>query len=428
MLAVQAQLASNNETQTNKQQEPNNKRKGLFSRLFNKEQTNALESTEVVAETSVAETSNEETSNEETNTLEIAPEQAQAGFATVSTEVVAIFIELLASIDMPAEVKELADGLYVNLQNGLTWPEFIPALDDFIVIVNAALERDQQAFEQFLKRLDQQLVFTQDFLQQVGAQFERIDQSATSLNKNIKQQIDSVQEAFEQTDDIDKLKDRVQGRLDTIVSSLGEFQDFQSQQSSFFVSQYDEMQQRLADLESEAQLAKENIEQQRQKLLRDTLTELPNREAYNQRVEEEFARWHRYQRDLSLVVCDIDFFKKVNDAYGHLVGDKVLKLVGRILKQQIRSTDFVARFGGEEFVLLMPETSVANAIIATQKIGKVIEESPFRFKEERLGITLSFGITQFVANDTLELAFERADKALYQAKEAGRNQSCIEEG
>jgi diguanylate cyclase len=125
------------------------------------------------------------------------------------------------------------------------------------------------------------------------------------------------------------------------------------------------------------------------------------------------------------MVCDVDLFKRINDAYGHLAGDKVLKIIANSLQRNLRSTDFIARFGGEEFVALMPETSTSEAKIVAEKMRINIEESPFNFKKEPVQITVSFGISEFAEGETAAEVFSRADKALYKAKENGRNQVQI---
>jgi diguanylate cyclase len=118
-------------------------------------------------------------------------------------------------------------------------------------------------------------------------------------------------------------------------------------------------------------------------------------------------------------------FKRINDNYGHLAGDKVLKIIAKSLQRNLRDSDFIARFGGEEFVALMPETSAEEAKLVAEKLRVKVESSPYNFKKEPVQITISFGISQFALGETIEEVFERADKALYKAKENGRNQVIL---
>jgi diguanylate cyclase len=125
-----------------------------------------------------------------------------------------------------------------------------------------------------------------------------------------------------------------------------------------------------------------------------------------------------------LAVCDLDHFKSINDNFGHLAGDKVLRIIAKTLRDRLRKTDFVARFGGEEFVILMPETERQEALQTLDAIRQAVAASPFHFRDKPVAITLSVGIAIFSDTATSDHVFERADTALYQAKQAGRN-CCV---
>lgn len=155
----------------------------------------------------------------------------------------------------------------------------------------------------------------------------------------------------------------------------------------------------------------------------DFLTEVPNRRSLDKRLEEEVSRSKRYKGTFSMLVIDIDHFKKVNDRYGHLVGDRVLKAVAKLLDTNKRSTDYLARYGGEEFVLILPELTVDKAKIVAEKLRKKVASSKFHFESTRISVTVSVGLGEIVAaRETVEDFFDRVDKALYRAKEQGRNQ------
>ncbi len=150
----------------------------------------------------------------------------------------------------------------------------------------------------------------------------------------------------------------------------------------------------------------------------DTLTKIPNRRKFEIEIEKETARSNRYGHDLSFVLIDIDFFKNVNDSYGHKVGDRVLKKLSLLIKKQLRLNDFVSRWGGEEFALLLPETNLEEAKHISEKLREYIHQICF---ENGLFITCSFGIAQYSKDETLDDLFNKVDGALYKAKELGRN-------
>ncbi|MBU2896261.1 GGDEF domain-containing protein [Vibrio hepatarius] len=153
--------------------------------------------------------------------------------------------------------------------------------------------------------------------------------------------------------------------------------------------------------------------------IKDELTQLYNRRALEELLPTEVARAHRHDLPLSIVLLDIDHFKQVNDTYGHQVGDEVLRITGRVLKLHTRRDDLSFRYGGEEFMVLLPNTDIEKALIVAEKLREEIEESRMLpSKKDRC--TASFGVTQLY-DEEWQSAVERADIALYNAKTNGRN-------
>lgn len=151
----------------------------------------------------------------------------------------------------------------------------------------------------------------------------------------------------------------------------------------------------------------------------DGLTGVANRRHLDERLQNDLEKAQRYGSLLSVIMADIDNFKRINDSYGHLKGDEVILAFTAVLNECVRSADFVARFGGEEFFIILPETDRAGAELLAERIrvamqAKKIEGVPYP-------VTASFGLTEVLKNDALERIVQRADQALYQAKEAGRN-------
>ena len=157
----------------------------------------------------------------------------------------------------------------------------------------------------------------------------------------------------------------------------------------------------------------------------DGLTKVYNRRYFDEYLNREIIKCERYDRNLSLIIFDIDYFKKVNDTYGHDVGDSVLKELSRLVETNIRKSDVFSRVGGEEFAIIAPEINIDNALILSEKIRKVVENHDFKFVNN---IRISLGVTEFISSDDSDTIYKRADKALYKAKNAGKNRSEIELG
>lgn len=157
----------------------------------------------------------------------------------------------------------------------------------------------------------------------------------------------------------------------------------------------------------------------------DGLTQIYNKRYFLEALERELSRAHRYHRDLSLILFDLDHFKAINDGHGHLAGDSVLQQVSSALKARIRREDILARYGGEEFAIVLPEINLTNALVFAEKIRKLIEKTAFKFEQHRIPVTASIGVA--AVSPTMQSTDEFiqvADGKLYQAKQEGRNRVC----
>lgn len=158
----------------------------------------------------------------------------------------------------------------------------------------------------------------------------------------------------------------------------------------------------------------------------DGLTRIHNRRAFDERLLDELRRHQRYHQPMSLLMLDIDHFKGINDRFGHVVGDHVLREVGRLLSETLRSTDFTARYGGEEFVVILPQTAEEQSRVLAERLRGLIAGARFVHDGQTFSITVSIGVATVLpgALTKRKELLEKADKALYQAKHLGRNQVC----
>ena len=153
----------------------------------------------------------------------------------------------------------------------------------------------------------------------------------------------------------------------------------------------------------------------------DPLTGLSNRRALMDRLRIEWARLQRHGSELSLIMVDIDHFKRVNDTYGHSVGDRVIQQVAKVIAKQCRESDLPARYGGEEFAIVVPDAAIAGAIHLAERCRQDIENLNLSVRGEPIQPTASFGVADAVETSSAELLVDRADQVLYRAKAAGRN-------
>lgn len=164
-----------------------------------------------------------------------------------------------------------------------------------------------------------------------------------------------------------------------------------------------------------------------QQAMRDTLTGTLNRAAFDTMLTKEIDVAQRHNNPLSLLVLDIDYFKSINDTHGHAMGDNALKALVNRVNDKIRSSDFLFRYGGEEFTIILSNTNTDGAILLAERIRKAIEEMVYINDDTTMSFTVSIGVSTLVSKEAGTSLFQRADKALYEAKDAGRNQVILAE-
>ena len=170
---------------------------------------------------------------------------------------------------------------------------------------------------------------------------------------------------------------------------------------------------------------RENRENLEKMIITDELTNLFNRRHYDYQIKDEMLRAERYNGELSILMIEIDLFKQVNDTYGHRAGDIALKELAVVIKKKIRNTDSAFRTGGEEFVVIAPETNEENALKAAERLRKAVSSITIETKYGSFSFTISLGVTTFQKGDNYCTINERADIALYKSKDAGRNRSSV---
>ena len=348
----------------------------------------------------------------------------EESYQQVASRIAVTLEGLVEKIEPNEVVRHKVDMVKLRIQRGMDWFVLAVTLEDIRDILLLRYLQVDQDFSEYLVNVNNQLHTISEALGIAVTQENHISQSAKDFSNSVTEHIGLIQASIDDSTDIVSLKTEVSQQLTAIQGALSKFNRSQEEHSSLS-DQLVALVNKVKSIESESVKTKELLEEERYKATHDPLTELPNREAYNERAFHEMQRYKRYCRPLTMAVCDLDKFKSINDTYGHQAGDKVIRLVAKLLSTRIRKVDFVARFGGEEFVLLLPETTAEQAYKVLDKVRAQMAKTPFRFKDTPVQITVSFGLAEFGADDTVESVFERADKALYQAKEQGRNRCVI---
>lgn len=354
----------------------------------------------------------------------LLPQSATAisSAATVSPQ--EVLLQLLERLAVPAELHGQAEAIKMALALAVDEEELeqiLGRIADLVTTMRTRAQSERAEVESFLKQLTNNLRELDLSLQGAVAAHRETVEDGRALGAEVQVQVQGIEDSVRWAQNLDHLKQVVQERVDTIRRHMDVFRRTEDERIERAEQEVAKLKSRLHNLETESAALRERIREERSQALLDPLTEVPNRLAYNERIEQEYARWKRYQVPLVFTVWDVDNFKRINDTYGHQAGDKVLKVVAKVLSSQVRETDFVARYGGEEFVILLPETDLAQARVVTEKIRAAVEACEFHYRGERVRITISCGLAQFTEGDEADAAFARADAAMYRAKAAGRN-------
>jgi len=358
---------------------------------------------------------------------------SEPGFSYIAGHVEPLLLRILECIHVSEASFTLADSVRNTVVKGLNWYDFVAVLEQILQLLRQSTLDQRGDYERFIGEVTESLVQVQLFVTQAKDYNEAVRDSEKALTDKVSQDVKQIAEAFTDEElDINTLRETVQAQIHSILSSMEGFRSQRQQQDDSMGEEMQALMQRIATLEDESRQLREHLARQEELASTDPLTELPNRESYRYRIESMIIQWQGNLADglaepdpadptLCLAVVDVDHFKRINDNWGHLAGDKVLKIVAREMRTALKDSDFLARYGGEEFVVILPETRPADAEGRLNKLRSAIESIPFHFKEERIAVTVSCGVVAIKAGESAESVFGRADKMLYQAKQEGRN-------
>jgi diguanylate cyclase len=347
--------------------------------------------------------------------------------SAVTDEIVSLLRALVRRLGQMPPLADTSATLARRLEIGVPengWEPFLHSVADAVGEVVVALESQRRELEVFLEQVTQQLAEFEDWTRwQAGAAQSRRDDAA-GLELTVQAEMVHLQREVVASPDLVYLKTKVQSRLDNVARELVEFRRKEEHRHAEDERRASELKNEVSKLKGRTDELIKLCAEQETRLMIDALTGAHSRYAYERRLEEEFQRWQRHSQPLSFSVWDVDLFKGVNDSYGHEAGDRLLRGVVELFIHNKRAEDFLARVGGEEFVLLLPMTPLEAAQAVVEKLRAAVDTAAFRHHGEAVHVTVSAGLTEFGAGDTPASVYERADRALYQAKQQGRNR-CV---
>jgi diguanylate cyclase len=242
-----------------------------------------------------------------------------------------------------------------------------------------------------------------------------------TYNDEVMSQMRELTDEVAGATELGALQNLVNARLERVAQHVSNFRAREEFRLLEVNGRAERMRARIAELEREATDLHSRLDSEKQGARVDPLTGIANRKSFEERFAHEIAQKPRGQLAVVMLLWDLDNFKVINDSYGHRAGDRVLQSVAACFMAAVRGNDFVARIGGEEFVMLLSGAKIEEALLIANQVRSAVEALRFHFRGTPVRVTVSCGLTELKENDVAEAAFDRADGALYRAKHSGKN-------
>jgi len=244
----------------------------------------------------------------------------------------------------------------------------------------------------------------------------------TKFNSLIENHMEDMKKSVQLSTTLAEFRSLVMSKIASIRTALEEKRRSEALRQESLKEEMESLNENLQRMRKEVDQVQERRKALEKEVLVDHLTGVANRRALRERMKNELYRFQRYGHFFSMILFDIDHFKMVNDKYGHWAGDKCLKEIIKRIKPILRETDFIARWGGDEFIIIFPGTDHENAAAVAERIRKLIQNTRFIYHKQEIALTVSIGVSEIQQNDSSqEHLFNRVDKAMYKAKKKGRN-------
>lgn len=316
----------------------------------------------------------------------------------------------------PALIAELAGA-----KNDSALAKVVTRAADLVHGHGEQLQRERLQIAEILsevtKRLDEMAGYLSDSNHSNRSHFEDTQTYSDQVMSQMRELTDEAASAKE----LGVLQSLVNVRLERVAQHVSNFRAREEFRLLEVNGRAERMRMRIAELEREAGDLHSRLDSEKQGARIDPLTGIANRKGFEERFAHEIAQKPRAPLPVAMLLWDLDNFKVINDSYGHRAGDRVLQSVAACFMAAVRGNDFVARIGGEEFVMLLSGAKSEQAMLIANQVRSAVEALRFHFRGTPVRVTVSCGLTELKENDVAEAAFDRADRALYRAKHSGKN-------
>ena len=340
---------------------------------------------------------------------------------TASKELLERFSSILNTLVMSekhkVDINKIKSSLNDKISNHVLMTKCLNVFD----LIIEDLKEERSTAKIFLSTLSETLATVQASVSSTIKSTSESNVKHDKINKELHEKINEMSQGINGAHSLTDMKVDVNEKLLKIAKTLEKKTKLEEEQRQALQNKLNTMSAQVKQLELQSQNFEKRMQEQQAKSLQDALTKLGNRAAFDEYFAKEIVRFHHKKFDLAITVIDLDDFKRINDTYGHTAGDKTLQVIANTLKKVIGNDAFIGRYGGEEFVIVFSGIDKITVMNRLNILRKKVASLPFTFKNNRVSITLSIGVSLVQKDDNVHSAFERADTALYQAKKDGKN-------
>ena len=350
---------------------------------------------------------------------------------TVSSKFNSILINVVNDLTFSNKTdKSLQNKILQSLRNPDNTDDYhTNIINEFVMLINkniCSLQHENSDLQEFILKINKQLSDIKSFINISSADQKNTVSRSTALQESVDNSVEFIEDTVSSATSLNAIKNDISVHLKKIRNQVEENTLAEKEQELTAAGNFSNIISELNNSQEELSALKSELKKTKSQLIRDSLTGLYNRAGYDDRIQVEFSRYKRNKTPLCIAMWDIDHFKNINDSYGHDVGDRILKAFSDVIQNRIRKTDMFCRFGGEEFILLMPDTTSDIALVVNDELREIFSSCKFNYNEKEFTVTSSVGIAEFYGNDVSpEVILKEADTALYESKHSGRNRCTV---
>ncbi|WP_375751126.1 diguanylate cyclase [Vibrio sp. HN007] len=328
---------------------------------------------------------------------------------------------LITELDFDSDSGYLLTDIRIKLLDGTNAETLLELTLQVLRLVIEGTQHERKTSEQFIGQVSGSLTQVINSSAKNIEQGESYSEHRSQMANELHTLSTESQSILRKATDLDTAKSTINPLLEQI-NMLTERLQHNEQREKILLERMNHNQRQLDSLQELTKSHKRRLDDQAERLKQDPLTKTYNRTAFIEKLEVEYHKWIRSQQPLHILLLDIDSFKTLNDSFGYTAGDKALKIIARTITKELRDTDTIARFSGEEFIVMLPDNSVKGVQDLSHRLQVQISKLPFKFREQNITITASIATTELRDSDTPEMVLDRLNHALKEVKKKGNNQ------